>query len=160
MRYILVVHPDDSITLEPYETWESIQVCVEGPFQICGQLPPDEHSDGFPYTIYCNEEFLFQDGLEFNPVGSTLSAQPIYGNVAILVDGKTAEGDYDTLPIDETVAKDMKSSLEIAIHTESQQRVFAALRLVYGSKKPDPAPPVVMAMTEEQFSEWLGVEDF
>lgn len=155
MKYILVIHPDDSITLEPYETWESIQVCVEGPFQICGQLPPDEHSDGFPYTIYCNEEFLFQDGLEFNPVGSTLSAQPIYGNVAILVDGRTSDGDYDTLPLEEAVANEMKSTLGEVIQHESQQNLFAALRQRYGAKKPEPAPPVVTALTEEQFRQWL-----
>lgn len=158
MGYILVVHPDDSITLEPYETWESIQTCVEGPFQICGQLAPDKHSNGFPYTIYCNEEFLFQDGLEFNPMGSVLSNQLIYGNVAILVDGKTSDGDYDTMPLEEAVANEMKSTLGEVMQHKYQQTLFAALRKRYGSKKPEPAPPVVTALTEEQFRQWLEGE--
>lgn len=159
MRYILVVHPDQSITLEPYETWETIQTCVEGPFQILGQLPPDEDSNGYPYTVYCNEEYYFQEGLEFNPVASGFATQPVYGNIAILVDGKTEDGDYDSFPMDERVANRIKALFEQEIHTAARQRVYAALNSAYKGIKPEPPTPIVKAMTAEEFKKMLGIEE-
>lgn len=159
MKYILVIHPDKSITLEPYDTWESIQTCVEGPFQICRQLPPDEDSNGYPYTIYCNEEFYFQDGLEFNPVASHMTSQLIYGNIAILMDGKTEDGDYDTFPMEEAVALKKKALFEETIQRPLYQQVYAAMELEFKDNKPEPPAPIVQAMTEEEFMRLLGASD-
>ena len=159
MGYIIVIHPDQSVTLEPYETWESIQTCVEGPFQILRQLPPDEDSNGYPYTVYCNEEYYFQDGLEFNPVATMMATQPVYGNIAVLMDGKTEDGDYDTLPMNEKTATRLKTIFEQEIHIASHQRVYNALNLVYKDNKTDPPAPIVKAMTEEEFRQMLGAEE-
>ncbi len=158
MKYILVIHPDQSITLEPYETWESIQTCVEGSFQILCQLPADEDSNGYPYTVYCNREFYFQDDLEFNPVASEYAKQPVYGNIAILMDGKTEDGDYDTLPMEESVAARLKSLFEQKINTAFYQEMYAMLNSVYKDNKPEPPAPIVKALTEEEFKQMLGVE--
>ena len=158
MKYIVVIHPDQSVTLEPYETWESIQTCVEGPFQVLGQLPADEDSNGYPYTVYCNEEYYFQDGLEFNPVASDYATQPVYGNIAILMDGKTEDGDYDTLPMEERVAARLKSLFEQKINTAVCQKIYAMLNLAYKDNKPEPPAPVFKVLTEEEFRQLLGAE--
>lgn len=157
-NYMIKIDPVGIAVLFPYTDWTSIQKCVDGPAQICGRLPADDDSDGFPYSIYCNEEFLFNDECAFNPVASIISERPIYGNAAVLCDGYDAEGEYDSLPMTEDHASRIMRFINLMTEQDSTQDIIAELRRRYEHEKPAPQYEVRALNSIDDLKELFGVE--
>lgn len=116
MKYIIKVAPFGVIELVEYQNYTTIKDCVDGYFELCGSMPPDDLTKGFPYDIYCNESFALSDDYDFNAFASIICHQPIYGNIAILVAGYDFKGEIDSLPMSEEHANTLKDALKRAFN--------------------------------------------
>lgn len=148
MKYILKISSDDKVELIPYKDYHTIHECVDGYYERCGRIPSDEWSDGYDYSIWCNEEFLLSDKYEFNPLGSILSNQYIYGNVCLMLEGYNEDNEFDSLPMPEENAQKMKIALDETV--ASMKPIFDRMREQFNKEKPDPKA-VVVSMTDEEF---------
>lgn len=111
-KYIIKITSDDKIELVPYEGYNTINKCVGGWYERCGRIPSNEVSEGYDYSIWCNEEFLYVDDCKFNAIATILANQQIYGNVAILLEAYNEEHELDACPLCIKAAQKFKSMLE------------------------------------------------
>ena len=102
---IIVIKPDDTIDLQDYTDYKSLQQAVNGMIEHfhSDKLPIDPTQvdpmaanikSSLPVDLFCNEEFLVNDSEEFdkiNAVASLLSGQEIRGNVAMVVNAGGGE---------------------------------------------------------------------
>ena len=117
MKYIIKVAPFGVIDLVEFQNYKTIKECVDGYFELCGSIKPDEYTNGFPYDIYCNESFALSDEYDFNILASIICHRPIYGNIAILVAGYDFKGEIDSLPMSQEHANALKNALKRSFDT-------------------------------------------
>lgn len=148
MQYVVLISPDDSSEIKEYTDYQTINNLVEGWYERCGAF-----GIGNKMTVlFCNEEFLFRDELQFNAVASALAGQPIYGNVVLLQDGYNDDNERDALPFDKEEAKNIcKSMLDFRFKYDSMLDV---LHRHYDNNKPKPKAEII-TMSEDSFRELL-----
>lgn len=151
MKYVILITPKDKIEIKEYIDYHTLNDLVEGWYEQCGHFVAADKL----LMLFCNEEFLFQDNCEFNAIGTTLAAQPIYGNVVVTIDGYNDENERDALPMDCSDAQKISAAL-------NELKTFIAsaleeLKAKYKNKKPEPEYKV-SSMTEEEFIKAMCLE--
>lgn len=152
MKYTIQITPDDKIKVMEYTDYHTINDLVDGWYERCGVFGVLDKM----CMIFCNEEFLYQDNCKFNAVGSALAAQPIYGNVVVMLDGYNEEDEHDAIPMTYQEAKvisQMLMNMQVEIAP-----LLSELTAKYSGKKIQPKMQIV-SMTEEDFSQMMGNEE-
>lgn len=144
MKYIIQITPDDKIIMREYTDYKTINSLVDGWYELCGVLGVlDKMVD-----LYCNEEALLIDGMQFNSIGSILTNQPIYGNIVILERGHNADGEVDSLPFDKEDAESICKAMEGMKVALSD--MIDLLRCKYKDNKPKPYVEIVTFSDKEK----------
>lgn len=151
MKYAIQITPDRKVEIKEYADYHTINDLVDGWYERCGILGILNKM----CMIFCNEEFLFQDNCKFNPVGSALAAQPIYGNIVVLLDGYNDEEEHDCLPMDYDTAQKISATLQNMIF--AIETTLNELSAKYGEDKPEPSF-TIKAMSEKEFAEVMGLD--
>ena len=151
MKYAIQIMPSGEIAIHKFEDYRTINTLVDGWYKTCGRFVVKDKM----LMIFCNEEFLFHDNMEFNAVASALANQPIYGNIVLLEYGYNEEGERDSIPLCEKDAMGIKVAMDN--FKKAYKTMLAKLTLRYTNDKPKPVAKIV-TLTEEEFSEVLGNE--
>ena len=146
MQYVVLISPDDSSEVKEYTGYQTINDLVEGWYERCGAF-----GIGNKMTfLFCNEEFLFHDNLQFNAIATALANQPIYGNVVLLQDGYNEENERDALPFEKEEAENIcKSLIDFRARFAT---TLNALHRHYDNNKPKPTAEII-TMSEDSFRE-------
>lgn len=98
MEKMIVLHPDETVSLADYNGYETIRDAVDGNiehfFVTDMSIGPLSHLGVISVDFYCNEEFLIRNDKKFdkiNAVASLISRQEIRGDVAVLVNAGNGE---------------------------------------------------------------------
>lgn len=148
MRYAIQITPNSEISIHKFENYHTINDLVDGWYETCGYFGVRDKM----LMLFCNEEFLFRDSMEFNAVASALANQPIYGNIVLLEIGRNEDGEKDSIPLCEKDAIGIKVAMDN--FKKAYKTMLAKLTLRYANNKPKPIAKVV-TLTEEEFSEVL-----
>lgn len=148
MKYAIQIMPSGEIAIHKFEDYRTINNLVDGWYETCGRFVVKDKM----LMIFCNEEFLFRDNMEFNAVASALANQPIYGNIVLLEYGYNEEGECDSIPLCEKDAIGIKVAMDN--FKKAYKTMLAKLTLRYANDKPKPVAKIV-TLTEEEFSEVL-----
>lgn len=142
MKYVILINPKDEIEIKEYRDYHTLNDLVDGWYENCGHFVADNKL----CMLFCNEEFLFQDNCAFNAIGTTLAAQPIYGNIVVTIDGYNDEGERDSLPMDYSDAQSISAVLnDLKVFIAS---ILEELKSKYNDKKPLPKYEVVSSQEE------------
>lgn len=146
MQYVVLISPDDLSEIKEYTNYQTINDLVEGWYERCGTF-----GIGNKMTfLFCNEEFLFRDELQFNAVASALANQPIYGNVVLLQDGYNEDNERDALSFDKEEAESIcKSMTDFRTKYSS---MLNALHHHYDNNKPKPKAKII-TLSEDSYRE-------
>lgn len=152
MKYAILITPDDNIEIKEYEAYRTINELVDGWYETCGYFSVA----GRMAILFCNEEFIYKDNMNFNAIGSTLSGQPIYGNVVLLADGLNEDMERDALPLSKEEAERIKESMEQ--FKSSFESVLEVLHSRHDDVKPEFHAQVV-TLSADEFNEVLFGEE-
>lgn len=148
MKYAIQIMPSGEIAIHKFEDYRTINTLVDGWYETCGRFVVKDKM----LMIFCNEEFLFRNNMEFNAVASALANQPIYGNIVLLEYGYNEEGEHDSIPLCEKDAIGIKVAMDN--FKKAYKTMLAKLTLRYANDKPKPVAKIV-TLTEEEFREVL-----
>lgn len=137
MQYAILVKTDDSVEIYEYTDWHTIQKMVDGFFEICGMFVAFDQK----WLVHCNEEFLLRDELQLNATASLICGSPIYGDVAVLLDGYNDENERDSVPFDKETADKMKALLTHMQYTFAPD--IEMIREKYSHSKPEPSAQII-----------------
>lgn len=109
----VVVTTDNEVSIQDFDEplYRTVGDSVGGYIEIVHPaLLPD------PYVMVVNEEGLLED-LPLNSCGSTLYASfihgsPIVGNIVIMKEGPTEDGEWDILGLADSEAEEMAESMQ------------------------------------------------
>lgn len=146
MKYVVLVSPDDSVEIREYTNYQTINDLVAGWYERCGVFGVGDKMT----FLFCNEEFLFHDELQFNAIGTALANQPIYGNVVMLQDGYNEDNERDALPFEKEEAE--KICIAISDFRIRYGASLEALHRHYDTCKPKPSAQII-TMSEDSFRE-------
>lgn len=110
---IIVITPNDTIELQDYTDYKSLQQAVNGMIERFHSDRLPIGAGGLKIDLFCNEEFLLIESEEFNKVNavaSLMSGQEIRGNVAVTVyagDGESRGFEYKEAMIDGEMQEDI-----------------------------------------------------
>lgn len=152
MKYAVCISPDDSVEIKEYKDYHTINDLVDGWYETCGVF-----GVGDKLTIlFCNEEFLFHDDLQFNAIGTALANQPIYGNIVLLQNGYNEDNERDALPFEKAEAESICNAMyDFRIRFDA---MLEALHLHYDNNKPVPSAEII-TMSADTFEELFEVND-
>lgn len=148
MKYAIQITPSGEIAIHRFDSYRTINDLVDGWYETCGRFVVKDKM----LMIFCNEEFLLRDGMEFNAVASALANQPIYGNIVLLEYGFNEDGERDSIPLCEKDAIGIKVAMDN--FKNAYRTMLAKLTYRYANDKPKPVAKII-TLTEEEFSEVL-----
>lgn len=151
MKYVIIITSNDEVEIVEYVDYETINALVGGSYETCGVFGVLDTM----VILFCNEEFLLRDELEFNAVGTALANQPIYGNVVLLKHGRNENDEPDSFPFTEVYAVKVREAIE-RFRDEADSILFV-LKANYSKNKPKPKAEII-TLSAEEFSEVLGDE--
>lgn len=148
MKNAILITPSDEIEIREYIDYHTINDLVDGWYETCGYFGVTDTM----CFIFCNEEYLLRDEIEFNAIATVLANQPIYGNIVLLAEGYDDEGERDSVPLDDMQAAAIEKALnDFAEHFSP---ILKELHNKYDKHKPKPRTEIV-AMSADEFNAFL-----
>lgn len=142
MKYVILIEPNEKITIKEHNNFHTINELVDGWFESCGCFFMFDSK----WLMYCNEEFLLREDIAFNAMATILTGHAIYGNIVVMLDGINDEGECDALPMNINAAKQAKVRLEDLIKEFSE--TINLLHKRYDDAKPEPSFQIISFSSE------------